>query len=166
MKSYYAAMVRFRTGDDCMRACKEMRRLNGLLSETEAAYHEAAVRLGLSDSAMQILYLLADREGSCPLRDVSAQTGISKQTVHSAIRRLADDGVLTVEASGARKKRLRLTPRGERLAERTAARLIAAENRIFAAWRPEEVRQYIALTARYLEDFRREIRTLERGGDL
>lgn len=87
MKSYYAAMVRFRTGDDCMRACKEMRRLNGLLSETEAAYHEAAVRLGLSDSAMQILYLLADREGSCPLRDVSAQTGISKQTVHSAIRR-------------------------------------------------------------------------------
>lgn len=138
----------------------DMRRLTRLICETDAAYHRAAVRLGLSDSAMQILYTLADGEGSCLLRDISAMTGISKQTIHSAIRRLEGDGVLTVEPSGAKNKRLRLTPQGEQLAARTVVRLIETENRLLAAWPPEEAAQYIALTERYLEDFRRETRAL------
>ena len=36
---------------------EEMRKLNYLLSEIDAAYHEASQMLGLSDSAMQILYI-------------------------------------------------------------------------------------------------------------
>ena len=43
---------------------KELRRLNYLMGETNAAYHEAALRLGLSDSAMRILYAVCDRGSS------------------------------------------------------------------------------------------------------
>ena len=34
---------------------EDMKRYNHLTSETEAVYHEAALKLGLSDSAMLVL---------------------------------------------------------------------------------------------------------------
>ena len=37
---------------------KQLRRFNRLVGETDAVYHELANRLGLSDSAFQILYTL------------------------------------------------------------------------------------------------------------
>ena len=35
-----------------------MKRLYDLICETDAAYHEASVRLGIADSVMQILYTI------------------------------------------------------------------------------------------------------------
>ena len=71
-------------------ASKEMRRFNYLIVETDAVYHEAALKLGLSDSALQILYTVCDYDGgdACPLQEISRRTGISKQTINSAIRKL------------------------------------------------------------------------------
>ena len=40
---------------------REMQRVNYLQSEMNAAYHEAAVKLGMSDSTVQILYALQQR---------------------------------------------------------------------------------------------------------
>ena len=37
---------------------KDMEKLNYLLSEIDEVYHDASVRLGVSDSAMRILYTL------------------------------------------------------------------------------------------------------------
>ena len=65
---------------------KEMRRFNYLLSETDAAYHEAALRLGMSDSTMQVLYAICNNGDSCPLSEICSQSGISKQTINSALR--------------------------------------------------------------------------------
>ena len=42
-------------------AGKELRRLNQLLSEIDAVYHEMAWRLGLSDSAEGILYAICNQ---------------------------------------------------------------------------------------------------------
>lgn len=144
-----------------MRSSSEMRRLTHLIGETDAAYHEAAVKLGLSDSAMQILYTLLACGGRCPLRKVCLLTGLSKQTLHSAVHKLVKEGMLLVEASGAKSKSLRFTEAGERLAACTVAQVIAAENRILANWRPEEVQQYLVLTQRYLEEFRVEMREMK-----
>lgn len=123
-----------------MRSSDELRRLNHLIGEMDAVYHEAAVRLALSDSAMKILYTLLDRGGVCPLREVRVLTGLSKQTLHSAVRKLAQEGLLRVEAAGAKSKRLRFTEAGGRLAAGTVAQVIAAENRILAGWQPQEVK--------------------------
>jgi len=145
-----------------MYTSKEMRRFNHLVSETDAAYHKAAVKLGLSDSGLQILYTLVDSEGCCLLRDVCRLTGISKQTIHSAIHKLEQDGVLCVEAAGAKNRLLRLTEAGERLAAATVLQIIEAENDIFASWTPEEVTQYLSLTQRYLETFRQATKNIKR----
>lgn len=79
-----------------------LKRFNYLLSETTTVYHDAAARLGLSYSVMQILYTVcSDGDGlRCPLSDVCRQTGISKQTVNSALRRLEAEGLAYLERAG------------------------------------------------------------------
>ena len=59
-----------------------------------------------------------------------------------------------LEAAGAKNKNLCLTEEGKRLAERTAIRIMKAENEIFASWEQEEVEQYLALTERFLKEIK------------
>ena len=56
----------------------EMKRFNYLSSELDAAYHEAAKKFGLSDSAMWVLYIICDNGEPCPLNDICKLSGISK----------------------------------------------------------------------------------------
>ena len=72
----------------------EWKRYNYLSSEISALYHEAAVKLGLSDSAMNILYAVCENEGRCPQSEVCRLTGVSRQTINSAIRKLEREGVI------------------------------------------------------------------------
>lgn len=131
-----------------------LKRFNYLTAEINAAYHEAALLLGLSDSAMMVLYTICDSGGRCQLGEILRLTGVSKQTINSALRKLEAQGTVYLEASGGRKKTVCLTESGKALAERTVARLIEVENDIFAAWTQEDREQYLALTQRYLNDFK------------
>ena len=65
---------------------KDMEKLNYLLSEIDEVYHDASVRLGVSDSAMRILYTLCIAGDRCPLCDVARLSGSSRQTIHSAAK--------------------------------------------------------------------------------
>ena len=136
---------------------KELRRFNYLMGEIDAAYHEAALNLGLSDSAMRILYVLCGC-GSfrCSLREVCLCSGLSKQTVNSALRKLEGEGYVYLEQAGGKRKDVCLTAEGIALAERTVSKIIAAENAVFASWPPEDVERYLALTEEYLTAFRKE----------
>lgn len=140
---------------------KDMKRFNHLLTEIDGAYHEAALKLGLSDSAMQILYTICDYDagGSCPLREVCWRTGISKQTINSAIRKLEQQGVLYLEQEGARTKNLCLTQKGKELTERTAMKIIKSENDILQSWPREDVERYLELIEKFLIAFKREVKS-------
>jgi len=127
-----------------------MKRFNYLIGETGAVYHAASLKLGLSDSVMQILYTICDFDGSCLLSDICRLTGIAKQTVNSAIRNLERDGIVCLKAADARSKMVLLTEKGSAYAEDTVARIIKAENEIFESWSEEEVSQYLLLTERYM----------------
>lgn len=133
---------------------KQLRRFNRLVGETDAVYHELANRLGLSDSAFQILYTLRAEDGACPLRDICAFSGLTKQTVNSALRKLEAEGSVTTESSGARHKTVTLTPRGAELAEKTVAKVIEIENEILGSWPAEDLEKYIRLTEEFLVSVR------------
>lgn len=137
---------------------KVLRRFNHLLSETTAAYHEVSVRMGLSYSMMQILYTICDYGGGsrCPLQEICRQTGISKQTINSALRKLEAEGIVYLEQSGGKNKDVCLTQAGAALAERTVAKIMEAENAIYASWPEADTDAYLALTERYLTAFREE----------
>lgn len=133
---------------------KVMRRYNHLLGEIDGMYHEMSLKLGLSDSAMVILYTVCDSGGSCSLREICRSSGLSKQTVNSALRKLEAEGTLYLEAAGARSKNVCLTAAGRQLAEQTAGRILAIENEIFSSWPREDVERYLGAMERFLADLR------------
>lgn len=105
----------------------EIRRINFLFSEMESLYHLADLRLGISDSASLVLYALYDAGGQCPLADIYKNSGISKQTINSAIRGLEKEGLLYLAQYHGRAKKVVLTDKGNRFAQQTAARIRQAE---------------------------------------
>lgn len=140
---------------------QEMKRFNYLTAEIDAAYHEAALKLGLSDSALMILYAICNHGDSCLLYDIIRLTGISKQTANSALRKLEQEDVVYLEAFGGKKKRVCLTEKGKGLVQRTVLRVVEIENEIYASWEEEEWRLYVELTQKYLVSFKEKVKELK-----
>lgn len=143
-------------GEDSMhtQSSKELHRYNYLSSEIDAAYHELSSALGLADSSMIVLYTICDNGDCCLLQDICRKSGISKQTVNSALRKLEAADIVYLENAGPKSKRVCLTEQGRQLAGQTAARIIEVENRIFSSWEIGDVEKYLELTERYLNDFK------------
>lgn len=131
---------------------KEIKRYNHLLGEIEAVYHDISFRMGISDSVSKILYTICNMGEHCPLSLICRQTGMSKQTVNSAIRRLEEQGIVRLTAVDGKSKDVCLTDAGKDLARRTAQRIIEMENDILSSWPQEDVQRYLALTERFLQD--------------
>lgn len=138
----------------------EIHRINYLTSEMDSIYHQASLRLGISDSVSIILYTIQDKGESCLLSDVYKNSGVSRQTVNSAIRRLEADGVLYLEPYAGRAKKIVLTDKGRDYIRQTVARLLEAEIRAFDGWSEDEIKTHIGLMEKYTESPRRQIHQL------
>lgn len=130
-------------------------RLNDLVGRTDALYHSIARKMGLSDSALRILYVLYEKNGVCGLSELCSETNMTRQTVHSTLRRLQQEGVLALFLRDGKNKEARLTPEGILLANKTAGRLVQMENEVLAGWNADDVAAYLALTERFLRDLQK-----------
>lgn len=137
-----------------------MRKFNYLMGETSALYHKAALKLGMSDSVMSILYTILSEGSPCSIGTIRRLSGLSRQTINSALRKLESDGLIGLQAVDGKQKSVLLTEKGERLAEETVVKLIEAENRVYGAWSEEELSEYLRLTDRYLTEIKKEIDNL------
>ena len=72
---------------------------NHIYKEYNIIYHDAAMRLGLSNSEFDTLYAICELGDGCKQSDICRTTFIPKQTVNSAIRSLQKKEYLTL-ASG------------------------------------------------------------------
>lgn len=144
--------------------CLQNKRLSLLLSETDATYHEAAKRLGLSDSVMKILYTICHLGGGngqpCQLVDVVRLSGCNKQTINSALRKMEAADQLYLKKADGRRKLVYLTEKGQTLAQNTLQRLINLENEAMLNWTEAETELYLELTQRFLIDFKEKIKRL------
>ena len=122
--------------------------------------HEMYLKLGMSDSAITILYAVLENGGKRPLQEVRHYTGLSKQTVNSALRKLEKEDILYLEMTGSKNKTVCLTEKGKLLAEKTAGRVLAAENEIFASWTQEDADKYLELTETFLLALKEKTRNL------
>lgn len=136
---------------------QNMKRCNHLQGEIEAAYHEAALKFGLADSTQFILYTICYLGDNCPLNDVVRMTGISKQTINSAIRNMEKQGLVCLTAATPKTKNIVFTQKGKELAKDTVIRLMEAEDDIFASWSEEDVQKYLELNERFLNDLKEKI---------
>lgn len=135
----------------------ELKRFNYLLSEIDAAYHEAALKLGLSDAGMSILYTICNYGDKCPLNDIIRLSGICKQTVNSALRKLEREGIVYLESFQGRRKIVCLTEKGKVFVKDTVFHVIQIENEIFDSWSEDELRIYMELEERYLHTFKEKV---------
>lgn len=135
-------------------------RINYLNAELNAIYHRASFKLGLTDSASIVLYTICDNGETCLLSDIYKQSGVSKQTVNSAIRNLEKEHMLYLEPVSGRAKRVVLTGAGKAYAQKTVAQLFAAEEAAFASWTEEEINAHIGLMEKYIHSLRVEVEKL------
>lgn len=140
-----------------MKQQEKVQKINCLSNDMNALYHLAARKLGVSDSALCVLYLIYEKGDHCRLYDICAESGISKQTINSAIRNLEKEEILYLEQDTGRTKRICLTEKGKSYIARTGARLYETENRIFQSWPEEEFELYLKLMEKYNHDLREEI---------
>jgi len=139
---------------------EDLKRFNYLTNEIDAAYHEASWKLGISDSAMIILYTICVNGEECLLSDITRLSGIRKQTINSALRKMEREQVVYLEDIGGRKKKICLTDQGKALVKDTVSRIVKIENEIFEEWEESECKQYIALTQKYLDSFKEKVKEL------
>lgn len=136
---------------------KKIHALNLLTAEIDYAYHQASVKLGISDSEMRILYEICDAGERCLLTDVYKNAGISKQTINSAIRKLEKEKMLYVKPYKGKSKEIVLTEVGRRRADALIAPICRAEHNAFVAWKDEEVDAFLVLMKKYAETFKNEV---------
>ncbi|MBO5566134.1 MAG: MarR family transcriptional regulator [Succinivibrio sp.] len=123
-------------------------------SEIDKAYHKAAVKLGLSDTKIYILYFLSQKKYS--QKQICDLCGISKQTVNSAIKNLiAEDIVCPLR--GEKNEIITLTSKGEKLIDEKISLLIRAENNAIAQWSEEDRTRIVSLNKNFLSAFLKEI---------
>lgn len=138
----------------------EIHRINYLTSEMESYYHHASLKLGISDSVSMVLYTIYDAGEDCLLSDIYKKTGISKQTIHSAIRTLEASGMLYLERHTGRTKKVVLTGQGKEYIQKTAAKIYAAEVQALDTWTDEEVDTYLRLLEKYADCLRQQVELL------
>ncbi len=131
-----------------------VKRYNLLISEIEGIYHDIARGMGLADSESMILYTMCDHGDPCPLSVITSCTGLRKQTINSALRKLEAEGAVHMESTQGRNKNVCFTEKGRQLAENTVKKIINAENEIFAEWSLEEQEKYLELTEKYAKRLR------------
>ena len=131
-----------------------------LSSEIDSLYHEACFKLGVSDSVMWILYTISQKGDCCSLRDIILLSGISKQTINSALRKMEKDDFIYLENLDPRRKNVCLTQKGKELASRSSIIIMQMEDDIFKSWAAEDSDLFIRLTKIYFEDLKLRVRRL------
>ena len=123
---------------------------NRLYKENTAIYHAVCTGLGMPESTFWILYTLRSEESPVTQSDMCAILGYPKQTVNSALKKLEQEGLLTLSGERGRGgKPIRLTQAGVKLAETTIDPVIEAEQKALLDLSADEQTQMLRLMRRY-----------------
>ncbi len=124
-----------------------------LQHQIDEFYHELAVRQKLSDSALLVLWTLLELGEGCTQTDICRQFALTKQTVHSSVRKLAKDGFLFLLPGPGREVRVYPTEMGRALIQEKIVPLKNAEEAASRRMGTEELETMLRLTRKWLSLF-------------
>ena len=138
--------------------------INRQFTECNAVYHAVAQRCGLSDAAFWTLYALYTNPEPQTQNRISAEWGLPKQTLNSAVAAMAKKGLVALcPGKGAHSGKLvTLTDEGRTLAERTVGAVILAEQQAITAMGLADCAQYCKLGQAYMASLRREFEHIQK----
>ena len=117
-----------------------------LLSEIDSVYHEANLKLNISNSYSIILYTICLGGGSCPLQEIKRLSGLNKQTINSSIRNMEKENLVYLEYIDGKSKR----QKGQELTRNTVMKIMDMENEIISRWSQEDLQKYLSMTEDFL----------------
>ncbi len=124
----------------------------------DAMYREAGAKFGLPDCSMWVLYFFISSGEPITQQDLIGKMMFPKQTINSAVMKLAGDGfvkLFTTPGEGNRKT-IALTEAGINLANNTVRRLLRAELKAFKKMGKERMEQFIQLYSELFSAMREE----------
>jgi len=128
---------------------EHLRNYNQAYLKMDELYHGYAVKCGLSDCSFWILYILCEAGEGCSQKDLCKMLSVSKQTIHSAIRKLEQDGIVFLKAGNGKDKYIYLTETGKKFVEEKIGAIMKVENETFQRMGEEEARELQRLTWHY-----------------
>lgn len=120
--------------------------------EWSSIYRKYAAKKGVPESRFQIMYSVYVSVGGITQTDICDGWSAPLQTINSCLKQMEKEGVIAlyVDSDNRRKKRVRLTPEGEKIAAELVEPIMQAENASFSALTPAEQAQLLELTKRQL----------------
>lgn len=127
--------------------------------EQDSLYHNFAVKHGLSDTALWILYIISDKNNVYTQQELCRLCCYAKQTVNTSITKLVRLNYVSLEVipKTRNQKRVLLTEKGVELANSVVKPLTEAEKRAYFNLTSQELKTYLELTARLTSSLREEI---------
>lgn len=137
---------------------KEFNMVSGAIS---GSYHEAALKLGISDAEMNVLYVLSYEGSGCYQSLLYKNTGMTRSTVNTIIRRFEKEELLYLKSGKGRNTCVYLTKKGEKYLEDTVQKIVDIENRIFMSWVEEDRKIFLKLNQKYADELKDGIEKME-----
>ena len=137
-------------------------RLNKTYNELNGLYHDISVKLGLSDSESMVMYMLYNMEEPLTQSDIVKATGLSKQTLNSAIRKLEKEEIIILEKMNEKSKIIVMTDKGQKLVEQKMKPLVEMEERVLASWTEEDRLTYLELIEKFKVQFEKEVNAYDK----
>ena len=129
---------------------------NATINGSEEIYRAVAKSFGLSDCAFWILYFIRQSEEKVTQKDICSFIYQPKQTVHSALKKMVEDGLIEVgDYNGKRHKYVTLTEKGEAFSKKTVDLVLAEEIAIFEDMDVSEREIAMKLLAKYSDSLSR-----------
>ena len=137
-----------------------LREFNRLEKELNDLYHDVALKMGISDSAFSIFYILYTLGDGCLQKDIWYEIFANKQTVNSSIRKLEKDGYIYLKQGRGRDKHIFLTESGRQFTEKHIIPVVQKENAAFTSLRLEEQKELLRLSKIYIENLKTKLREI------
>ena len=127
---------------------------NRICCEFDLLYRTIAMKMGMSDSAFQILMAIYDLGEGCTQSQVCAYSCLGKQTISSSVRKLQNNGLISLErVNGVRGLGLFLTAKGRKVVQERVAPVVKADVDALSAVGLEEGRRLVSISQEYLRGF-------------
>ena len=136
-------------------AFKEYNELIGLMN---GIYHEIALKLKLTDSEFDILYALSAHEEGCYQSALYKQTGMTKSTANTTIKKMEREELLYLTHGEGRNTCVFLTEKGKQLMKDTIYKVIQMENEIYDSWSKEEQEIFLRLNQDFVEKLNEKVK--------
>ena len=134
------------------------REYNKLIGLIDGIYHEIALKLKLTDSEFDILYALSVHEEGCYQSVLYKQTGMTKSTVNTTIKKMEREELLYLTHGEGRNTCVFLTEKGKQLMKDTIYKVIQMENEIYDSWSKEEQEVLVRLSRDFVEKLNEKFR--------